>query len=58
MSRYIDADELIKRLPTAEADMFENCRNCTTLDKEQIVGIIYEALTADVIEVVRCNDCK
>ena len=43
--RLIDADELINALPKAEADIFENCRNCTCLDTEQIQEIIGDAPT-------------
>lgn len=44
--RLIDADKLINALPKAEADIFENCRNCTCLDTEQIQEIIGDAPTA------------
>ena len=66
MAKYIDADTLIKRvkdLPTWWADgggyyggamkypegMFE---------PEDVISIIENAPAADVVEVVRCKDCK
>lgn len=38
--RLIDADALKDNFPNARADIFENCRNCTCLDNEQINQII------------------
>ena len=57
MSRYIDADCLLAKVPQASADIFENCRNCTCLDSDQIKELIDAEPTADVAEVVRCRDC-
>lgn len=51
MSRYIDADGLLAKVPQASADIFENCRNCTCLDSEQIKELINAEPTADVAEV-------
>ena len=53
MSRYIDADGLLAKVPQASADIFENCRNCTCLDSEQIKELIDAEPTADVAEVKR-----
>ena len=51
--RLIDADELIKAIPDdTSADIFENCRNCSLLDKEGIVYIINERPTVDAVPVV------
>lgn len=38
--RYIDADMLIKAIPETRVDIFENCRNCTTLLRDEVVDII------------------
>ena len=46
MSRYIDVDELLALIPTIE-DEYKYCRK-----------IINNIPTADVVEVVRCKDCK
>lgn len=46
MSRYIDADALLEILPSIE-DEYKFCRK-----------IISEQPAADVVEVVRCKDCK
>ena len=43
--RPIDADALKDKFPNARADVFENCRNCTCLDNEQINQIIDSAPT-------------
>ena len=55
---YIEREAALKAFPEARADMFENCRNCTCLDSEQIVMILKGMKAADVVEVVRCKDCK
>lgn len=54
MSRYIDADELIKTITST---------NFTTAGANDILAIcckivVDNAPTADVVEVVRCKDCK
>ena len=46
MSRYIDADALLSRLPD------------DLPYKSSVKRVLTQALTADVVEVVRCNDCK
>lgn len=59
MSRYIDADKLKERIPKdIHEDVFENCSNCELLDDEQVKELIDLQPTADVVEVVRCKDCK
>lgn len=53
MSRYIDANKLIERL--------KHNPNFLTAPKHSKDGIIDEIVyqpTADVVEVVRCRDCK
>lgn len=50
MSRYIDADELI--------EFFDGYPDHIEFDVEDIKSIIKEQDTADVVEVVRCKDCK
>ena len=46
MSRYIDADELLKMLPD------------DLPYKASVKRVFIQAPTADVVEVVRCKDCK
>lgn len=41
--KIIDADTL--KIPETSVDMFENCRNCRLLDKEQVQEIIDKAPT-------------
>lgn len=56
MSRYIDADKFIKRLKASPA--FPNMGT----DGYFLLGVVEDLLksfpTADVVEVVRCKDCK
>ena len=47
MSRLIDADALIMAIPDTRMDIFENCRNCKLLDKEEITAIINNAPTIE-----------
>ena len=57
--RLIDADALIKNIPNTHEDIFENCRNCKLLDKNQIVDIIDEQPTIEKPEEFQwCTDCK
>ena len=55
MPRYIDADKLIK-----DVGNLHDCYNgfSDTYDKACIIGLVEEQPTADVVEVVRCNECK
>lgn len=46
MSRYIDADELLNRLPE------------DLPYKASVKRVLIQASEADVVEVVRCKDCK
>ena len=56
MSRYIDADKLYK-------NEIERC-GCVPLvgscskDNKSLRDVLEEQPTADVVEVVRCEDCK
>ncbi len=50
MSRYIDADDLIKSI---DKEIFTN-----PTTRSYFKQIVYKQPTADVVEVVRCNDCK
>lgn len=45
MSRYIDADELLRKLPD------------DLPYKASVKRVLMQAPTADVVEVVRCKDC-
>lgn len=47
MPKYIDADRLIRRLEKS-----------TYRAKTKIIDMINEQVAADVVEVVRCKDCK
>lgn len=60
MARYIDADELLKRLEDKRL-IFEEGTPVEEVVAEQISALaeaIEEAPAADVVEVVRCKDCK
>lgn len=57
MSRYIDADAFLKKIEKYSLS------NGTTLGKhsgiaDEIIDILKATPTADVVEVVRCKDCK
>ena len=64
MSRYIDADKIISHLN----DEIEGCGDCdvysqpvgygTRLGLEYSKSLVETAETADVVQVVRCKDCK
>ena len=56
--RLIDADALKNSIPMAEADGFQNCRNCGCLDEGQIKELIDNAPTVEHPQIVRCKDCK
>ena len=58
MSRLIDADALKENVPNTNVDIFENCRNCSTLMDWQVKELIDKMPTIDAVEVVRCRDCK
>lgn len=45
--RLIDADTLKEQIPETSVDIFENCRNCSLLDKDQVLEIIDAAPTID-----------
>lgn len=60
MARYIDADALIeniKRVYCTDCNNYNKvrCRACGTDDA---MTMIEDAPTADVVEVVRCKDCR
>lgn len=50
MSRYIDADKLIEDV--------RRKRGLHEIIKGVIYSFLHDAPTADVVEVVRCKDCK
>lgn len=59
MSRnLIDRDALIASIPKTNVDIFENCRNCSTLCDWQVRELIEQAELVDAVEVVRCKDCR
>ena len=52
MSRnLIDRDALIASIPKTNVDIFENCRNCTTLCDWQVKELIDKMPTIDAVEV-------
>lgn len=54
MARYIDADALYKKLyPLDLAD-----KRKYTINAKAVADAIANTPTADVVEVVRCKDCK
>lgn len=46
--RPIDADEFKESIPETSVDAFQNCRNCTLLDKEQLNELIDAAPTLEI----------
>lgn len=46
--RPIDADVLKLAIPETSVDVFQNCRNCVLLDKEQVNELIDAAPTVDI----------
>ena len=46
--RITDADALKLSIPETRVDVFENCRNCTLLSKEQVLELIDAAPTIEV----------
>lgn len=57
MSRYIDADKLIKMIDKDIICLTKDGEECKRIIMEQI-GKEWFAPTADVVEIVRCKDCK
>lgn len=57
MTRYIDADALIPMMKYATTDN-EIGVFPIRIGFDAIKGVIDNAPTADVVEVVRCKDCK
>jgi len=57
MSRYIDADELIKAIETElwDWETVDGIKSSTVL--KQTISDIKNMPVADVVEVVRCKDC-
>lgn len=53
MSRYIDADKLIERLMHSPLFLVAPKNS-----KDGIIDLIVRQPTVDVVEVVRCKDCK
>lgn len=56
--KLIDADALKANVPNTNVDIFENCRNCSTLMDWEVKELIDKMPTIDAVEVVRCKDCK
>ena len=54
----ISRAETIKAIPQTSVDMFENCRNCELLDREQVIDIINKLPSVSAERVIRCKDCK
>lgn len=46
--RLINAAAFKKAIPETSVDAFQNCRNCTLLDKEQVTELIDAAPTIEV----------
>lgn len=47
--RLIDADAI--QIPSTYVDLFENCRNCKLLDREQVREIIENAMTIETKQI-------
>lgn len=52
MSRYIDADAIVTKLNS------KIINSTTAFINNVLIGLVNNAPTADVVEVVRCKDCK
>ena len=57
MNRYIDADKLKEAWYTKHNITEEDCGACF-VGYSEVPRFIDNAPTADVVEVVRCKDCK
>ena len=53
--RLIDADALKANVPNTNVDIFENCRNCSTLMDWEVKELIDKMPTIDAVEVVHGN---
>lgn len=49
--RMIDAEALIDCIPKTDIDIFENCRNCTTLTRDEVLDIIMSQKNIDAVPV-------
>ena len=58
MTRYIDADELKRKFKHFCEGNCKRCGYSTFLADDEHCGLIDQAPTADVVEVVRCKDCE
>ena len=63
MSRYIDADALIEEMQRCSYETWSKGLNSSWWAnsvklKDNMVNLIKKAPSADVVEVVRCKDCK
>ena len=56
MSKYINADEYAKKLDLAWEDYFRLQKSTEGIDTA--ISIFEDMPYADVVEVVRCKDCK
>lgn len=54
--RLIDADKLKESVPETHVDIFENCRHCRLLDKDEVCDLIDDAHTIDAVPVARIKD--
>ena len=52
MARYIDADKIKSKLQE------KSINSATTFINTVLIGLLDDEPTADVVEVVRCKDCK
>ena len=56
MARFIDADRFAMRIKLSPA--FKNAGHEGDLLQRVVLDLLGNAPTADVVEVVRCKDCK
>ena len=54
--RYIDADKIKKRLPVVGFDGGDSL--VSVADVRRIIAFAAAETSADVVEVVRCKDCR
>ena len=50
MDEYISRQAAIDAIPKTKPDLFENCRNCSLLDKDDVTLFLENVPAADVVE--------
>lgn len=58
MARYIDKDKVIEEISRLANRSMVGEIDEPYLDWKTVASVIFNAPTADVVEIVRCKDCK